>query len=82
MGVLVSAMPRDAVDAAAAVCGGGPAGGKLPVHVTAHLTMALCLFPDDDYTGVTTKVTGALDRFAAGSPHTGERRRVRLRRLG
>src|SRR5512135_2804317 len=37
--------------------------GKLPAHVTAYLTMALCLFAEDDYTEVTTKVTGSLDRW-------------------
>jgi hypothetical protein len=31
--------------------------------VVAYLTMALCLFPDDDYEEVATKVTGALSRF-------------------
>ena len=29
----------------------------------AYLTMGLCLFPDDDYTEVATKVTGSLSRF-------------------
>src|SRR5882757_5628979 len=38
-------------------------GGKLPAHVTAYLTMGLCLFPDDDYEEVATKVTGSLDRW-------------------
>jgi hypothetical protein len=31
--------------------------------VTACLTLGLCLFPEDDYTEVATKVTGSLDRF-------------------
>ena len=38
-------------------------GGKLPAHVTAYLTMGLCLFGDDDYEEVATKVTGSLDRW-------------------
>ena len=65
LGVLVSAVPRDAVDDAVAVCGVGDkrAGGKLPAHVTTYLTMALCLFADEDYTEVATKVTGALTGF-------------------
>jgi hypothetical protein len=33
--------------------------GKLPAHVTAYLTLALTLFPDDDYGEVATKVTGS-----------------------
>lgn len=37
--------------------------GKLPAHVTMYLTLALCLFSDDDYAEVATKVTGSLDRF-------------------
>ncbi|MCA1672427.1 MAG: transposase domain-containing protein, partial [Actinobacteria bacterium] len=39
------------------------AGGKLPAHVVAYLTMALCLFTEDDYEEVATKVTGALDEW-------------------
>jgi hypothetical protein len=31
----------------------------LPAHVITYLTLALCLFPDDDYTEVATKVTGS-----------------------
>jgi hypothetical protein len=65
LGVLVSAVPRDAVDAAVRSCGVGErrAGGKLPAHVTAYLTMGLCLFADDDYTEVATKVTGSLSAW-------------------
>lgn len=65
LGVLVSAVPRDAVDDAVAVCGVGAkrSDGKLPPHVVAYLTMALCLFAEDDYTEVATKVTGSLDRW-------------------
>jgi hypothetical protein len=65
LGVLVTAVPRDAVDAAVAGCGVGAkrSDGKLPAHVTAYLTMALCLFADDDYTEVATKVTGSLSRW-------------------
>lgn len=62
LGVLVAAVARDAVDGAVAACGVADrrSGGKLPAHVTAYLTMALCLFTEDDYEEVATKVTGAL----------------------
>ncbi|MDQ4032612.1 MAG: IS4 family transposase [Actinomycetota bacterium] len=65
LGVLVNAVPRDAVDEAVAVCGVGAkrSDGKLPAHVIMYLTLGLCLFPDDDYTEVATKVTGSLDRW-------------------
>src|ERR1035437_7739334 len=64
LGVLVTAVPRDAVDAAVAACGvvQRRGGGKLPAHVTAYLTMALCLFAEDDYEEVATKVTCAAER--------------------
>src|SRR5690348_17552868 len=57
LGVLVNAVPRDAVDEAVAVCGVGAkrSDGKLPAHVITYLTLALCLFPDDDYTEVAAK---------------------------
>jgi Insertion element 4 transposase N-terminal/Transposase DDE domain len=65
LGVLVSAVPRDAVDDAVAACGVREkrSDGKLPAHVITYLTLALSLFPDDDYTEVATKVTGSLDRW-------------------
>ena len=65
LGVLVSQVPRDAVDDAVAVCGVREkrSDGKLPAHVTAYLTLGLALFPDEDYTEVATRVTGSLDRF-------------------
>jgi hypothetical protein len=65
LGVLMSSVPRDAVDAAVAGCGVGAkrSDGTLPPHVVAYLTMALCLFAEDDYEEVATKVTGALTRF-------------------
>ena len=44
-------------------CGRNADDGKLPAHVVTYLTLALCLFPDDDYTEVATKVTGSLDRW-------------------
>jgi hypothetical protein len=65
LGVLVSEVPRDAVDDAVAVCGVREkrSDGKLPAHVAVYLTLGLCLFPDDDYEEVATKVTGSLDRW-------------------
>jgi hypothetical protein len=65
LGVLIAAVPRDAVTAAAVACGVGDrrSGGKLPAHVIAYLTMALCLFADDDYEEVATKVTGSLSAW-------------------
>ena len=65
LGVLVTAVPRDAVDAAVAAYGVGAklSDSKLPAHVTAYLTMGLCLFAEDDYTEVATKVTGSLSAW-------------------
>src|SRR5664279_688272 len=65
LGVLIDAVPRDAVDDAIAACGVRErrSDGKLPAHVITYLTPALTLFPDDDYEEVATKVTGSLDRF-------------------
>jgi hypothetical protein len=65
LGVLVAAVPRDVVDDAVAACGVGAkrSDGKLPAHVVAYLMLALCLFTEDDYVEVATKVTGSLDRW-------------------
>jgi hypothetical protein len=65
LGVLVSHVPRDVVDEAIMACGVREkrSDGKLPAHVVAYLTLGLCLFPDDDYEEVATKVTGSLDRW-------------------
>ena len=62
LGVLVDAVPRDVIDEAVAACGVADkrSDGKLPAHVVAYLTMAMSLFPDDDYEEVATKVTGSL----------------------
>jgi len=65
LGVLVSSVPRDVIDAAVSACdvGAKRSGGKLPPHVVAYLTMGLWVFADDPYEEVATKVTGGLDRF-------------------
>jgi Insertion element 4 transposase N-terminal len=62
LGVLVAAVPRDVIDVAVAACGAADrrSGGKLPAHVVAYLTMAMSLFPDDDYEEVAARVTGSL----------------------
>jgi len=62
LGVLTTTVPRRAVDEAITACGARErrSDGKLPAHVVAYLTMALCLFGDDDYEEVATKVTGSL----------------------
>lgn len=88
LGVLVSEVPRDAVDDAVAVCGVREkrSDGKLPAHVAVYLTLGLCLFPDDDYTEVATKVTGSLDRWgcwnAGWSPPTSSAVSQARKRLG
>ncbi|WP_131770649.1 IS4 family transposase, partial [Candidatus Protofrankia californiensis] len=65
LGVLVNAVPRDVVDDTVAVCGVREkrSDAKLPAHVVTYLTLALCLFPDDDYEEVAARVTGSLDRW-------------------
>jgi Insertion element 4 transposase N-terminal len=63
LGVLVNAVHRDAVDDAVAVRGVKRSDGELPPHVITYLTLGLCLFPDDDYEEVATRVTGSLDRW-------------------
>jgi hypothetical protein len=65
LGVLVEQVSRDVVDEAVAVCGVREkrSDAKLPAHVVTYLTLALCLFPDDDYEEVAAKVTGSLDRW-------------------
>ncbi|MGB6163151.1 MAG: transposase domain-containing protein [Pseudonocardiaceae bacterium] len=69
VGVVVSAVPRDAIDAAVMACGVGDkrSGGKLVAHVTAYVTMAMFLFSDDDYEEVATKVTGSLSAGGGGT---------------
>jgi hypothetical protein len=65
LGVLISQVSREEVDTAIEACGVREkrSDGKLPAHVTSYLTLALALFPDDDYEEVATRVTGSLDRF-------------------
>ena len=62
LGVLASAVPRDAVDDAVEAAGKGArrAGGKLPPHVMVYFAMALALFADDDYEEVAARLTETL----------------------
>ncbi|MGH4010739.1 MAG: transposase domain-containing protein [Pseudonocardiaceae bacterium] len=63
--MLVTAVPRDAVDAAvrARAVGDRHRGGKPPAHLVAYLTRAMCLFNEDDYQEGAAKVTGALSMW-------------------
>jgi hypothetical protein len=62
LGVLASAVPRDAVDDAveATAKGARRSGGKLPPHVMVYFAMALALFADDDYEEVAARLAGTL----------------------
>jgi len=62
LGVLASAVPRDAVDEAIEATGKAAkrAGGKLPPHVMVYFAMALALFADDDYEEVAARLAGTL----------------------
>jgi hypothetical protein len=62
VGVLAVTVPWFKVADAVAACGVREkrSDGTLPAHVVAYLTMGLCLFADDPYEEVATKVTGSL----------------------
>src|SRR5271156_721535 len=62
LGVLASAVPRDAGDDAVEAAGRGArrSGGKLPPHVMVYFAMALALFADDDYEEVAARLTETL----------------------
>jgi hypothetical protein len=59
LGVLASAVPRDAVDEATGKTA-RRSGGKLPPHVMVYFAMALALFADDDYEEVAARLTETL----------------------
>lgn len=63
LGVLAVAVPWFKVADAVAVCGKQErrSDAKLPALVVTYLTMGLCLFADDPYEEVVTKVTGSLN---------------------
>ena len=62
LGVLASAVPRDAVDDAVETAGRGArrADGKLPPHVMVYFAMALALALFDDYEEVAARLTETL----------------------
>ena len=62
LGVLASAVPRDAVDDAVEATGktAKRTGGKLPPHVMVYFAMALALFAEDDYEEVAARLTETL----------------------
>jgi len=62
LGVLASAVPRDAVDEAIEAAGKAAkrSGGKLPPHVMVYFAMALALFAGDDYEEVAARLAGTL----------------------
>ncbi|MFD4905497.1 transposase domain-containing protein, partial [Kitasatospora purpeofusca] len=64
VGDLVAAMPRRLIEEAVDACGlDGPApDGELPLHLTAYLVMALCLFPDEPVEDVARTVVAELYR--------------------
>src|SRR5262245_48464390 len=65
LGALVTVVRRSVVDRAVVSQGvqARRRDGKLPPHVLAYLVMGMCLYPDDDYEEVATKVTGTLDAW-------------------
>jgi hypothetical protein len=68
LGVLASAMPRDAVDDAIEATGKGAkrSGGKLPPHVMVYFALALALFADEDYEEVAARLTRRCGTGTAG----------------
>ncbi|MFJ4797223.1 transposase domain-containing protein [Kitasatospora purpeofusca] len=65
VGDLVAAVPRRMIEEAVDACGlDGPApDGELPLHLTAYLVMALCLFPDEPVEDVARTVVAELSRL-------------------
>lgn len=65
VGVLAVTVPWFKVADAVAACGVREkrSDGTLPAHVVVYLTMGLCLFADDPYEEVATKVTGSLSEW-------------------
>jgi Insertion element 4 transposase N-terminal len=62
LGVLASAVPRDAVDDAVESAGrqARRRDGRLPPHVMVYFTMAMALFADDDYEEIAARLAGTL----------------------
>jgi hypothetical protein len=67
LGVLASAVPRDAVDDAVEATGRGAkrSGGKLPPHVMVYFAMAMALHGEDDYEEIIARLTETLRGWRA-----------------
>ena len=67
LGVLASAVPRDAVDDAVEAAGRGAkrSGGKLPPHVMVYFAMAMALFGEEDYEEIITRLAGTLTAWGS-----------------
>jgi hypothetical protein len=62
LGVLASAVPRDAVDDAVEATGKAAkrSGGKLPPHVMVYFAMAMALYGEDDYEEIVARLSETL----------------------
>ena len=62
LGVLASAVPRDAVDDAVEAAGKSAkrSGGKLPPHVMVYFAMAMALYGGDGYEEIIARLAGTL----------------------
>ena len=67
LGVLASAVPRDAVDDAVEATGRGAkrSGGKLPPHVMVYFAMAMALYGEDDYEEIIARLAETLTRWGS-----------------
>jgi hypothetical protein len=67
LGVLASAVPRDAVDDAVEVTGRAAkrSGGKLPPHVMVYFAMAMALYGEDDYEEIIARLSETLRGWGA-----------------
>ncbi len=67
LGVLASAVPRDAVDDAIDATGRAAkrSGGKVPPHVMVYFALAMALYGDDDYEEIIARLTETLRGWGA-----------------
>jgi acyl-CoA reductase-like NAD-dependent aldehyde dehydrogenase len=71
LGVLASAVPRDAVDDAVEAAGkrAKRSGGKLPPHVMVYFAMAMALYGEDDYEEIIARLSETLRGWGSwGAP--------------